>query len=170
MPNMFVAAQATTLEDLAASLLRSRLSAPNRASALRAIQEANPGLDFTRIDAGTVVVVPPVAGVKNSAVKDPIGGAADGLIQLLTDGLDAFFAAVDAGESQRRVDAEQTLATLDSEAVSVVARDNQQLSANLESVRAALKDDNTVARQQHAALKQAREDWSGQLAQLRALL
>ena len=76
MPNIFVAQDRINLEELGDALLLSRVSAKNRRHALLEIQRANPGLNFDRIDPGTVVVVPPVEGLKARSTEDPIGTAA----------------------------------------------------------------------------------------------
>ena len=103
MPNIFVAQDRINLEELGDALLLSRVSAKNRRHALLEIQRANPGLNFDRIDPGTVVVVPPVEGLKARSTEDPIGTAADDQIQRLTAGLDSLTAAAERGRRTGRL-------------------------------------------------------------------
>jgi hypothetical protein len=170
MPNVFVAQNRINLEELGDALLLSRLPAKKRQHALLEIQRANPGLDFDRIDPGTVVVVPPVEGLKARSAEDPIGATADEQIQRLTDGLDGLIAAAERGEVNRKAETQRHFAALDALLATGVPAQVPELAQIAESARDTLKQDVRAGRVQLDSLRAARETWLEQLTQLRGLL
>jgi hypothetical protein len=171
MPNLFVVGTEKNLAELAPSLLRSRTSAAVRESALDAIREANPGLDFDRITPGTVVLVPPVEGVRPAAVTgDPVHQAADDLIARVRDGVDALVAGADAAEEQRALDKKEAQELFGTALVKRLSGQSAELATNIESVRATFKQDDVEARRQLTGVHESRDVWTADLDALRALL
>lgn len=170
MPNVFVAQSRINLQELGDALLLSRVSAKNRRQALLEIQRANPGLNFDRIDPGTVVVVPPVEGLKARSTEDPIGTAADDQIQRLTEGLDSLTAAAERGEENRTAEIERQFAALDAILATAVPAQVPELVQIADSARDTLKQDVRAGRVQLESLRAARETWLEQLTQLRGLV
>ena len=170
MPNVFVAQDRINLEGLGDALLLSRVSAKNRQHALLEIQRANPGLNFDRIDPGTVVVVPSVEGLRARSTEDPIGVAADDQIQRLTDGLDSLTAAAEQGEGNRKAETTRQLAALDEFLATGVPHQMPELAQIADSARSTLKQDATAGRVQLESLRAARDTWLEQLVELRRLL
>jgi hypothetical protein len=171
MPNLFVVGAEKNLAELAPSLLRSRTSAAVRESALDAIRHANPSLDFDRIKPGTVVLVPPVEGVKPAAVaKDPVHQAADDLVERVRTGFEALVAATDAAEEQRVLDKKQAQELFGTALVKRLSAQSDELTANIESVRATFKQDDVESRRQLAAVREAQEVWAADLDDLREVL
>jgi hypothetical protein len=170
MPNVFVAHDRIDLAGLGDALLLSRVSAKNREHALLEIQRANPGLNFDRIDPGTVVVVPPVEGLRARSTADPIGVAADDQIQRLIDGIDGLAVAAEQGEENRKAETVRQLAALDAILATGVPNQVPELAQIADSARSTLKQDATAGRVQLDSLHAARDSWLEQLAQLRGLL
>ena len=171
MPNLFVVGDEKNLADLAPSLLRSRTSAAARASALEAIRRANPGLDFDRIQPGTVVLVPPEVAVRRPAADaDPVRQAADGLAGTVREGVKALAAASEAAEEQRALEQKAAQGLLGSRLLERLAAGNPELKANVASVRATLEADDAEARRQLGSLREAGEAWTAELDALRTLL
>jgi hypothetical protein len=169
MPNLFVVGTRANLDELAPSLLKARLSAGARASALDAIRRANPSLDLDDIAAGTVVVVPAVEGVRPAA-DDPAASFADDLVDSVARGVELAAGVADAAEERRVAEKKEVQALLGTAAVARLAESVPELAANIESVRAAFRDDDKAAKQQLAAMKAAQEVWKEDLATLRGLL
>ena len=171
MPNFFVVGAEKSLAELAPTLLRSRTSASVRESALEAIRRANPGLDFDRIEPGTVVLVPPEVAVRPAAADaDPLRQAADGLVATVREGVKTLTAASEAAEEQRVQEAREMQKLLDSELVWRLSDQDPQLRANAESVLATLEQDDAETRRQLAGLQDAGEHWAADLDALRTLL
>jgi hypothetical protein len=138
---------------------------------LDAIREANPGLDFDRITPGTVVLVPPVEGVRPAAVTgDPVHQAADDLIARVRDGVDALVAGADAAEEQRALDKKEAQELFGTALVKRLSGQSAELATNIESVRATFKQDDVEARRQLTGVHDSRDVWTADLDALRALL
>ena len=170
MPNVFVANEKITAAGLADALLKSKVTAKNRAAALVEIGRANPGLDLSAIRPGTVVVVPQLPGLKPTATADPAGNAADDQVARLTEGLTDLLAAAEAGEEQRKRDTDAALAALDAVLATGLAERIAPLAANAESARDALISDAEEGAQNLDALRAARDGWLAGLEKLRGLL
>jgi hypothetical protein len=171
MPNVFVVGPEKNLAELAPSLLRSRTSAAVRESALDAIRSANPSLDFDRLTPGTVVLVPPIDGVKPAAAaEDPLHQAADDLVARVRDGIEALVVAAEAAEEQRVLDKKEAQDLFGTALVKRLADQSAELAANIESVRATFRQDDVEARHQLDAVHEAADTWAADLESLRDLL
>jgi hypothetical protein len=170
MPKLFVVGDQRNLAELASALLRARAPAAVRASALDAIRRANPSLDFDRITPGTVVVVPRFDGARDGSSQDPVGRAADELIGRVEEGVAALVAAASAAEEQRGVEKKQAQELLGSAAIKRLSGQVSGLAENVESIRAAFKDDDATARKQLGGLAEAEQQWAEDLRTLRDLL
>lgn len=170
MPKLFVVENQTNLAELAPALLRARTSAAVRESALDAVRRANPSLDFDRIAPGTVVVVPRFDGAKPASSQDPARRAADDLITMVEEGVDSLLAAAEAAEAQRVVEKREAQDLFGSAALKRLAGQLPELAANVDSVRATIKEDDAGAKPQIGALRDAQQLWAEDLKILRGLL
>jgi hypothetical protein len=169
MPRLFVVSDQKDLAELAPALLRTRISAAARESALDAVRRANPSLDFDRLAPGTVVVVPRVDGAKD-AFQDPVRSAADDIIARVEEGVASLVAAAEAAEEQRGIEKKEVQDLFGSAAIKRLAGQLPELAADVDSVRATFKDDDAAARQQISGLREAQQLWAEDLKTLRGLL
>src|SRR4051812_559045 len=93
----------TDLGGVADSVVKGRLGKKARASALDAIREANPELDFSRLKPGAIVRIP-AFGTRDDAAADGLG-AVDELLGAATDVLKRL--AADAADANDANDAER---------------------------------------------------------------
>jgi hypothetical protein len=171
MPKLFVVGAQKTLAELAPALLRSRIPARVRDSALDAIRRANPGLDLDRITPGTVVLVPEVEGLRPALRETgPVDQVADDLVSQVRDGLEALVAAADAAEEARAAEKRDSQELLASSLVQRLSAQSAELAANVDSVRATHKRDDVDGRRQLAQLHEAAQEWGADLETLRSLL
>ena len=171
MPNVFVVQEQQKLADLAPVLLRSRSSVRVRESFLDAVRRANPGLDFDRIEPGTVVLVPAVEGVKPSAVAaDPVRQVVGDLADRIGEGVSSLLVAAETAEEQRVLEKKETQELLASALVQRLSGQMPELASHIDSVRSTFKGDDVEARHQLTAVREAAEGWEADLEGLRSLL
>ena len=170
MPNFFIVDDQRDVAAIAARLLPTRASAANRRVAAEALLAANPTLDFDRLRAGAVVVVPPEVGsLRRNAAEDPAGNTADALITQARAGLDALAAAADESEQQAAAQREATRALLDGRDVARLSQD-RTLAANVESLREVLAEEESHSDERLTAVQQSVAGWEADLKALRHLL
>jgi hypothetical protein len=170
MPKLFVVSDQRNLDELAPSLLKGRVSAGVKEAALDAIRRANPSLDPAQIAPGTVVVVPPFKGAKDTAQQDPVAAAADDLVARVRSGLELLISAAGSAEDQRTTERKELQTLLGSAVVKRLSPQVPELAANIETLRSGFKQEDTAARDQQAALHAAVGEWAGDLDVLRGLL
>lgn len=153
---------------LADRLLRSNASEASRTAAVRALRDANPGLDLAAVRPGTVVVVPDL----HAGLRRPPGSVEDGL-DAATERVDAqltgLVEVVRRGrELAEAASADAAMAVADEEVRHAAERDEvvgavvERLASNVERAedRAAKADE---------ALTAALTAWSEDLGELRGL-
>lgn len=169
MPNLFVVTDQRTLVDLAGAVLRPQTSAAVRKAALEAIRRANPTLDFDRLAPGTVVLLPPVPGIR-SADNDPLGQAVDDLVGRVQDGLASLSVAAEGAAKAREAELREARDLFTSDIVKRLAASTPEVKANIGSVRATQKQDDADANRALGELREALDGWNAELETLRGLL
>jgi hypothetical protein len=169
MPNLFVVGAERNLEALADTVLRRRIAAATRVSALEAIRAANPGLDLDRIDPGTVVLVPDVKGVRPVAAAEPVQDTARDLVARVKEGIDALLAAGDAAEEQRRLERQEAEEVFADPVMKKLSKQVPELVANLKSVRKSMEAEDAEAEQALESLRQSADGWAADLEGLGSL-
>lgn len=170
MPNLFIVENQGDLAAVAARLLPSRASAANRRAAAEALRAANPTLDFERLRAGEVVVVPRDIGrLRRNVADDPAGDTADGLIAEAQTGLRALVDAAQEAEQQAAEERRETRDLLDSRAVQRLANDSQ-LSANIDALKRKLAAEEEQSDERLAVVQESVDGWEADLKALRGLL
>lgn len=170
MPRMFVVRDQRNLAELGSVLLKGRISAGAKESALDAIRRANPSLNLDKIPPGTVVMVPPVDGLKDTSSHDPARVAADDLVSRVRGALETLTSAGAAAEDQRQGERKETQGLLSSAQIKRLSSQVPELASNIESLRSSFKEDDVAAREQQAALGAAQEQWAADLEVLRGRL
>jgi len=171
MTNVFVVGTEQNLTDLTGSILKARSSVTTRESAIAALRAANPGLDLDRIRPGTVVLVPPLDGVRVSvAGADPVTDVGTDLVQRVQAAVDGLAGGAEAAEEERQLEKKSVQELLGSSAVKRAAAQSPALAANVESVRATFKQDDAEAKRQLAAVRESAGSWAGDLEALMSLL
>lgn len=171
MPNLFVVTDQPDLTALAAHVLKSRISAGQRSTALEALTRANPHLDFERLTPGTVVVIPDDApGLKGNVSNDPAGDAADDLVRRVAEGVSALVEGSELAERARREEQKEDGAIAQNPLVQRLAKEDKPLAANIEALLRSFEADDVAAKDQRAALRTAAAAWEEDLQALRSLL
>jgi hypothetical protein len=169
MPNLFVVTDQKTLADLGGAVLRPRTSARVRDAALEAIRQANPNLDFDHLAPGTVVVLPPVPGVR-AAEDDQAGQAVDDLLDRVLEGLSSLGEATEVAAKARETELREARDLFTSDIVKRLAASVPEVKANIGSVRTTQKQDDADANRALGELREAVDGWSAELETLRGLL
>jgi hypothetical protein len=169
MPNLFVVGAERNLADLADTVLRKRTAAATRESALEAIRTANPGLDLDRIDAGTVVLLPDVKGVKPVAAGEPVHDTAGDLVARVKEGIGVLLGAGEVAEERRRLERHEAEEVFADPMVKKLSSKVPELAANLKSVRKSLTAEDAEAEQALESLRQSADGWAADLEALGSL-
>jgi hypothetical protein len=169
MPNLYVVTEQRNLDDLAGAVLRPRTSAGVRSAALEAIRRANPSLDLDSLSPGTVVVIPPVPGAR-AADDDPISQAVEDLVGRIGDGLASLSTAAEGAARERESELREARDLFASDTVKRLSESSPEVKANVQSVRAVLKQDDADANRALDELRQSIEGWTAELDTLRGLL
>ncbi len=169
MPNLFVVTDQQNLAGLARAVLKPRATAAVREGALDAIRRANPTLDLDRLHPGAVVVIPPVAGTRPAA-DDPAGQAVEDLAARVREGMDSLLAGVEGAEKAREAEQQEAQELFKSAVVRRLSANTPEIGANIESIRAAHKQDDADAKRAMGDLRDALDGWAADLDGLRDLL
>lgn len=161
-----VVKEQSDLEAVADSVLKARLGRKARATALAAIRDANPGLNFSRLRSGGIVRIPAIDALKDGAVggldalDEILGAATDALKRLATD----TTAANEANDEERK----ETRRLLESE-VGELRGQFPELEERAEAVLRAYEEDSNDERERTRQLVDDVDDWTRQLEKLRDL-
>lgn len=115
---------------------RSRTSVP-----LDTLRELNPHVDFARIEAGTVLLVPEHPDFEGGQSSSIGGEAFDGIAKEAMAGLDAAAARLRAGLRQQEAERKETSGVLQSAAFKRLAEGDEALRKQAGEVEAQLKAD-----------------------------
>lgn len=136
----FFIKEETNLAGLSAKLLRARLTETSAAAAIDRLKALNPHVDFTRLAAGTVLLVPDTPALKEGASTSLGGETFEAFVKEVDTGLTNSSARMK--QSFERLSAERTTvaAVLKTAAVKRLVESDPVLKKQLESADAQFKD------------------------------
>ena len=151
------------------ALLGGRVGAARRDAAIAELRRANPALDLDRLRPGAIIQIPD--GFDGAArAEDPVDSAIVDLVSRATAGTKALPAESDLAEENRRAEADEVRALLDSSEVRRLTPGSPQLKQNLTSVAKELDRQDAEANESRDALARATEGWSVELEALAKLV
>jgi hypothetical protein len=165
-------------EERSFSQLRPRLFAGSVSrTAYRRVSEAviaaNPHIDMSRLEPGTVLTIPDLPEVK---LRENL--STDEITKRMVEEVhDAFRKSMDTAQEQSaarakadKADRTKVMAALKDPGVAKARRTDKRLAGDIEVVAAALDEEEERAKEGTAVLKKAVESWSADLDSLRELL
>lgn len=164
---MFVIKQATDLQALRTKLLTTGAGGE---SALRTLQSLNPHVDFNRLDAGTVLLVPDQPGVKTSESSSIGGEAFDSFQEQARASVDAAVARVRNGHDNLTAGRTEVAAVLKTAALKRVLEADPDIKKELDQAAQVFKQDQQQAKESIAQLLAFQTQVDEELAQLAKLL
>ena len=154
--------------------LGTRLGKDRTGQTFEAIEKLNPHVDFTRVEPGTVILVPdpPRAADDDADDKDRSiqGRAFDDLREIVGSGLEASSARVRRGYEVLSAEAKEVTAALKSAPVKRAVDADPELKAQVESAAAVFKQDTADAKNAEQTLKSMKERMDEELNALAKLL
>ena len=164
---MIVIEQATDLQALTTRLLGVKAGA---GASLDALKQLNPHVDFGKLGAGTVLLVPDLPGLRNDQATS-IGGQAFGTFsqQVLAD-FDAAATRVQAGHAARLTDQRELAALFKGSALKRAFEADPELKAQADAAAQVFKQDPIDAKAADEALKALKQGLGTELAALAKLL
>lgn len=162
---MFVIKEETDLAGLSAKLLRARLPETSADAAIDRLKALNPHVDFTRLAAGTVLLVPDTPELKKGASTSLGGETFEAFVKEVDTGLRSSSARVKQGFERLSVDRTSVSDVLKTAAVKRLVESDPALKKQLESADAQFKEDERKERAAQELLKttqkQAIEELTG---------
>jgi hypothetical protein len=144
----FIVGEETKLKAVSEKLLHANLSHVRSEAALKALQEANPHADLSKLARGTVLFVPDTPGFKVSTTSSATEGPLEALKELLDQALRQALDETSAGNSARLADQEQTVKAFDDSAVKKAIGDptiGGQIRDSVNAVRKGFEVDRELA-------------------------
>lgn len=139
--------QATDLKALTGQLLDRRISGARGETAIAQLQAANPHVDFTKLVAGTVLLVPDSASFKASASSSVPGGALDDFQKLVGDSLGQAAARLKTASAARANESAAVTAAVKTAAVKRLLDADADLAKRVEQETKALDQERKDALQ-----------------------
>ena len=164
---MFVIKQETDLQALRTKLLTTGAGSE---SALQTLQSLNPHVDFNRLDAGTVLLVPDQPGVKTNESSSIGGEAFDSFQEQARASVDAAVARVRNGHDNLTAGRTEVAALLKTAALKRVLEADPDIKKELDQAAQVFKQDQQQAKESIAQLLAFQTQVNEELAQLAKLL
>jgi hypothetical protein len=166
---MFVIKQATDLQGVSTQLLR-RTAGEGGAGALERLQALNPHVDFRRLAAGTVLLVPDSPEIKPSASRTLGGDPVDALVEDLSRGLKDQATRVRAMFKSQEDDRAAVAAALKTAAARRIVDSDPLLRDQLKAALQQSSDERKRAEQTVAQVTGIQELAARELARLQKLV
>jgi hypothetical protein len=167
---MLVTDQEKDLTALKSRLLSGRLGDARAASAMRALEDLNPHVDFRKLAAGTVLLVPDSPDFKRSASDSAAGDVVNDLQQLVRSGLEAAAAKLEEGNKERAAERAELTTVLARPAVKRALEADPEIKARLGEVAKRFKEEQRQAIEAERALEAATKGAMAELASLTRML
>lgn len=164
---MIVIKQATDLQSLGARLLVGQTGG---GKTLETMKQLNPHVDFSRIAAGSVLLVPEASDLKEGESQSISGEAFDTFAEQALAGLDTVATRVGAAHAKRLADQKELGALLKSAPLKRAIEADAELKAQVDATAAVFKEDQAQAKAADEALKVLKAQMSAELAALGKLL
>ena len=161
-------------QTVAARIARERVGRP-----ADELEKLNPHIDFTKIEPGTVILVPdragPAGGTETAPADDDKNGSVQGqafddLRALVTTALESSSARVRSGYDSLANDAKELGALLKSAPMKRAMETDQELKVQSEAALAVFKQDTADAKAAEQSLKSMKERMGEELNALSKLL
>jgi len=149
----FVIKEETDLKGLNAKLLRARIAKTSARAAIDRLKALNPHVDFTRLAAGTVLLVPDTPELKEGASASLGGETFEAFIKEVDTGLRISSARVKQGFERISLDRTSIAAVLRTAAVKRLVESDPVLKKQLESADARFKEDESKAQAEQKLLE-----------------
>ena len=158
--------QDTDIDALSSQLFKARLSAGQVKSALASLQAMNRHADFTKLRAGTVLIIPDSPNFKVSASESVQGGALDDFQHLARTALAQAAADVKASAAARAAERADVVAALKSAPLRRALESDAELKQQVEEAIKALKQDEQQMEEAEPLLAQVSKAAMSKLADL----
>ena len=160
----------SALDGIGSRVLSGRLGEARKAAALRALRDLNPQVDWDRVPAGTVLLVPESRDFL-VAESDPLTGhTLEELQRVVKEGMAAIVAGISSGEDPSAAERAELATVLKSAAVRRALADQPDLIAQLGQVPARLKEEARQSALAHRALDEATAAAAREIETLRDLM
>jgi hypothetical protein len=156
-----------------AQTLTSRLSRDLPGQQFEAIEKLNPHVDFSRVEPGTVILVPdPPSAAAGQDTRDRSiqGKAFDDLRDLVGDGFETSSARVRRGYDELAAEAKDITAALKSAPIKRATEADPELKQQVEAAAAVFKQDTADAKAADQTLKSIKQKMDEELDALSKLL
>ena len=164
---MIVLDEATDLEALAARLFGANGHADG---AIDKLTHLNPHVDFKKIAAGTVLLIPEEAGLREAQTASVTGDAFAVLREQMLASLDAASSRVRDGYDARLAEQKEVVVVLKLAAVKQAIAADPDLKPQIEAGTQVFKQDQQQARDAEKTLQTLQEQAAAELASLTKLL
>ena len=164
---MIVIEQGTDLKALSTRLLGDKAGA---GAGIDALKNLNPHVDFGKLGAGTVLLVPDLPGLRDGQTASIAGEAFDAFSQQLLAGFDAAATRVQAAHAARQADQKQLVALFKGAALNGAFEADPELKAQVDAAAQVFKQDPADAKAADETLKALKDGVGTELAALGKLL
>lgn len=153
MPRFFVTEQEINLDGLRGKLLRTGIAETSAVAAIGRLKALNPDVDFTRLAAGTVLLVPDTPDLKEGASTSLGGETFEAFVKEVDTRLRISSARVKEGFERILLDRTSVSAVLKTAAVKRLVESDPVLKKQLESADARFKEDERRAQAEQKLLE-----------------
>lgn len=167
---MLIIKQDTDARALSDQLLKARLSDVQSDSALSRLHALNPHVDFTKLRAGTVLLVPAVPSFKATAAEAVHDNAFQDFQKLVKDSLNQASSSLKEGNRARASERAEVSAAFKASAVTRAIANDPELKKQVEDARKTVKQDLEQDNEAEQALGTAGRAALAKLAELGKLL
>ena len=164
---MIVIIRSTDLKTLGARIFGTDSA---RESALAGLQRLNPHVDFTRIDPGTVILVPEQAGLRDSESASVSGAAFEAFAVQARTAVEDIAAHVRSGHENRLAQQKDFAALLKSPPLQRLFDSDPDQRKEFDAAQQTFKDDQQAAKDSDSLLKALQEQSALELAGLGKLM
>jgi hypothetical protein len=172
MPVLVVGSEAN-LAGLKGRLFSDKVSSGASEKVTTAIRAANPGVDFDKLEPGTVLTVPDLPGVSirgDLSLDDGIAKAADAVLAQASEILAGLVETAVRQEREGEAERGELVKGMDDSGIREAADKVPGLADDLEQTRRAIGEEEGAAKDRVAALQNAQETWTKELAELTSIL
>jgi hypothetical protein len=166
---IFVIKQATDLQGVGTQLLR-RTASEGGAGALERLQALNPHVDFRKLAAGTVLLVPDSPEIKPSASRTLSEDPVEALVEELSRGLKEQATRVKATIKSQEDDRSAVAAAVKTAAAKRILESDPQLRDQLKAALQQSSDDRKHAEQTQNQITEMEKLAVGELARLQKIV
>ena len=164
---MIVIEQATDLQALTTRLLGAKAGA---GASLDTLKQLNPHVDFNKLGAGTVLLVPDLPGLRDGQTGSIAGQAFDTFGQQVLADFDDAATRVQAGHAARLTDQKELVALFKGAALKRALEADAELKAQADVAAQVFKQDPIDAKAADETLKALKDGLGAELAVLAKLL